>query len=82
MDPNTKRLRRDEAAKYLRDIWGLPISTSWLAKAAVRGDGPEMQYFNDIPLSTPQQLDEWAKKKLSPPVSSTAARRAAPAMAA
>jgi hypothetical protein len=65
-------LRRADAAKYVRERWGLPLATRTLAKiACVSSDGPEMHYAGRIPLYTPESLDKWAAKKIGPPRSST-----------
>ena len=57
-------LRRSDAAKYLRDRWGLPCATRTLAKiACISSDGPEMHFAGRIPLYTPESLDEYALKK-------------------
>jgi len=65
-------LRRSDAAKYLRDRWGLPCATRTLAKiACISSDGPEMHYAGRIPLYTPESLDEYALKKIGPARRST-----------
>jgi hypothetical protein len=65
-------LRRADAAKYVRERWGLPLAARTLAKiACVSSDGPEMHYAGRIPLYTPESLDNWAAKKIGPPRSST-----------
>ena len=33
-------LRRENAARHVRETWGLPCSPKWLAKLAVVGGGP------------------------------------------
>jgi hypothetical protein len=59
-------LRRDAAAKYVREQWGLPCATRTLAKiACVSSDGPEMHYAGRVPLYTVESLDNWASKKIS-----------------
>jgi hypothetical protein len=59
-------LRRDAAAKYVRERWGLPCATRTLAKiACVSSDGPEMHYAGRVPLYTVESLDDWASKKIS-----------------
>jgi hypothetical protein len=71
-------LRRTDAAKYLREKWGLPCQPRSLAKiACVSSDGPEMHYAGRIPLYTPKALDAYAVKKISPARRSTSDRRTA-----
>jgi hypothetical protein len=68
----TKRLRRIDAAAYIRDVHGQPCSTQHLAKLAVTGGGPVFQKCGKYPLYAPDDLDIWAAARLSPPVHSTA----------
>lgn len=71
-----RRFRRKEAAEYLRGA-GFQITPSTLAKMAVSGDGPPIEYWSRFPTYPEQSLLEWAKGRLSRPVRSTAERRAA-----
>jgi hypothetical protein len=64
-------LRRWEAARHVVDTWGIPLSPKTLAKLAVIGGGPKFRRAGRIPLYDPSQLDDWARARLSPPVSST-----------
>jgi hypothetical protein len=65
-------LRRADAAKYVRERWGVPCATRTLAKlACISSDGPEMHYAGRIPLYAPESLDNWAAKKIGPPRNST-----------
>lgn len=66
-----RRLRRKEAARYLGDVWGIPISAKTLAKLAVTGGGPEYRKAGRTPLYEVAALDEFARRRLSPSVSST-----------
>lgn len=68
--------RRQEAAVYLKEIYGIHCAPRTLAKLAVIGGGPEMQYAGRFPLYSEDSLDRYAKKKLSPPVASTSELRA------
>jgi hypothetical protein len=69
-------LRRPEAAKYVRERWGIPCATRTLAKiACISNDGPEMHYAGRIPLYTTESLDKWVLKKIRPPRSSTSDNR-------
>ena len=71
-----RRLNRRESSRYLKEKWGISRTPKTLAKLAVTGDGPTFQKDGRIPLSTEEMLDEFARKQLSPPVSSTAELKA------
>jgi hypothetical protein len=71
-------LRREAAARYVRERWGLPCATRTLAKiACVSSDGPEMHYAGRVPLYTVESLDDWASKKIGVARRSTSDRGAA-----
>ena len=61
-------LRRRDAARYVREKWGLPCELRTLAKLAVIGGGP--------PIYEPLKLDAWAEGRIGPPVRSTSDREA------
>jgi hypothetical protein len=67
--------RRREAAKYVRDTWGVPCAEKTLAKLAVIGGGPPFRRYGRAPLYEPDQLDSWVRSKLSPPITSTSESR-------
>ena len=71
----TRRLRRDEASNYLKDIWGISRTTKTLAKLAVIGGGPVFRKDGRFPLYEEDDLDDWARSQLSAPVRSTAELR-------
>jgi hypothetical protein len=64
-------LRRDKAAQYIRDTWGLPCSTRWLAKLAVVGGGPIYRKAGRTPIYAPADLDAWAQARIGAPQKST-----------
>jgi hypothetical protein len=66
-----RRVRRKEAARYLADVWGIPMSPKTLAKLAVTGGGPLYRKAGRVPLYEVTALDEFARLKLSPLLSST-----------
>ena len=70
--PNKKYLRRKEASKYLKEIWGISLNPNTLAKLAVTGGGPPFQKDGHFPLYTTPNLDAFAEARLSPEVTSTA----------
>lgn len=65
------RLRRWEAAEYLRLAHGIQVAPATLAKWASTGGGPVYQKLNRSPLYPVTGLDEWAAAKLGKPVCST-----------
>ena len=69
--PTPKLLRRDDAADYVRQTWGLPCSRGLLAKLAVNGGGPVFHRAGKWPLYKEPDLDAWAKSKLSGPLTKT-----------
>lgn len=71
------RLRRSEVPAYLMEKHGIPIAVTTLNKLASIGGGPLMTYAGRIPLYHVDDLDAWARERLSAPVRSTADRRAA-----
>lgn len=65
------RLRRWEAADYLRIKHGIEVAAATLAKWATLGGGPAYQRVNRTPLYPRDELDRWAVQKLGQPVTST-----------
>jgi hypothetical protein len=63
--------RRQAAAQYVRDRWGLPCQPSWLAKLAVLGGGPVFRRCGRFPVYDEDALDAWARSRLSGPMRST-----------
>ena len=57
-------LRRNDAAAYIRNTYGIPCSPRWLAKLAVVGGGPVFHKAGRIPLYPPNALDSWATERL------------------
>jgi hypothetical protein len=77
-EPKSKRLlRRNQAAEYVRNKYGLPCSSSWLAKLASLGGGPAFRKASRFPLYDEADLDTWAQSKIGPRVLSTAELSAA-----
>jgi hypothetical protein len=63
-------LRREQAAEYLKKCYGA-YTTETLAKMACRGGGPKFRRMGRFPYYTRADLDDWARSRMSPPVSST-----------
>jgi hypothetical protein len=62
--PSPRYFRRAEAAHYVRETWGMPCSSKWLAKLAVVGGGPIYRKAGRFPLYTADDLDYWAESRL------------------
>lgn len=62
---------RKEAADYLTDERGLPISKNTLQKMACIGGGPPYRVFGARSVYTAGDLDAWADSKLTAPRRST-----------
>ena len=63
--------RRADAARYVRETWGLPCSPKWLAKLAVVGGGPIFRKAGRFPIYTPADLDAWAETRIGDPIRTT-----------
>ena len=71
MSIDPQYLRREEAARYVREIWGLPCAPRWLAKLAVEGGGPVYHKAGRFPMYAPADLDAWAETRLGGALNST-----------
>jgi hypothetical protein len=69
--PPLRLLRRRAASQYLQDRWAMRASEQTLAKYAVQGCGPEFQRYSRDVVYTTQELDEWARTRLSKSLRST-----------
>lgn len=69
-------LTRADVASALSEA-GFPVSAATLATKAVRGGGPPYQLFGRKPLYRWGVALEWAKARLSRPVTNTSEARAA-----
>lgn len=69
--PTAHYLRRTAAAHYVRETWGLPCSSKWLAKLAVTGGGPIFRKAGRFPIYRPADLDAWAESRIGDPRRST-----------
>ena len=61
----------DNTVEYLKNVHGLRIAKSTLAKLRVLGGGPTFRKFGNRVLYDPTDLDAWAEAKLSKRVTST-----------
>ncbi|MGP9814433.1 hypothetical protein ACTZWT_23215 [Rhodopseudomonas sp. NSM] len=63
---STENLRRESAAEYLRERYGLRCSATTLKKYATAGGGPRFHRVNRTALYPIAELDRWAVQKLGP----------------
>jgi len=70
-------LRREEAAKYLRENYGFPCAANYLRYLATQGGGPAFRRIGRWPVYERADLDAWAHQRMTPKVTSTAALRGA-----
>jgi hypothetical protein len=67
------QMRRSEAARYIREAHGIPCAPATLAKYACVGNGPTFRKAGKFPIYARDDLDTWARSRLSEPVQSTSA---------
>jgi hypothetical protein len=71
-------LRRRDASQYLRQVYGLTVAPSTLAKwFSLRSDGPPAYLAGRVPLYPRDRLDAWAAKRLGQLRTSTSDKQAA-----
>src|SRR5262245_7605630 len=66
-------LRRVDAARYIQDTYGMPCQAPTRAKYACIGCGPAFRKAGKFPIYSRDDLDTWARSRLSEPVQSTSA---------
>jgi hypothetical protein len=64
-------MRRADAARYIRETYGIPCATSTLAKYACIGSGPAFRKAQKFPVYSRDDIDAWAKQRLGKLVHST-----------
>ena len=69
-------LRRGDAAKYLKGRYGAGTAGT-LAKLATIGGGPKFTKLGRFPIYAPDDLDAWARGRMSAKVGSTSELTAA-----
>ncbi len=57
----TRFVRRSEASRHLKEIWGIDRAPTTLAKLACIGGGPAYHKVGRVPLYKPEDLDAWAR---------------------
>lgn len=68
---NRPNLRRKDASAFLREMYGIELEPSTLAKYAVKGGGPEFHKVNRTVLYPVPSLKAWATAKLGKPRTTT-----------
>jgi hypothetical protein len=63
--------RRKEAAEYVVQTWGMPLSPKTLAKLAVTGGGPPFRKIGKFPLYENSDLDTWVTSRMGKKQGST-----------
>lgn len=58
LSPN---MRRADAARYIRETYGIPCAPATLAKKACVGGGPAYKLAGKFPIYARDDLDAWAK---------------------
>jgi len=71
--PLAEFMRRADAARYLRDQYAVPCAPTTLAKYACVGGGPAFRKTGKFPVYSRDDLDTWARSRLSEAVQSTSA---------
>jgi hypothetical protein len=64
-------MRRADAARYIRETYGIPCVATTLAKYACIGGGPIFRKAGKFPIYSRDELDVWANQRLGKPVRST-----------
>jgi hypothetical protein len=64
-------MRRADAARDIRETYGIPCVATTLAKYACIGGGPAFRKAGKFPVYARGDLDAWAKQRLSKLVHST-----------
>jgi hypothetical protein len=65
-------MRRADAARYIRETYGIPCVATTLAKYACSiGTGPVFRKAGKFPIYARDDLDSWALNRLGEPMRST-----------
>ena len=74
--PPKSLMRRGQVPGYIKEKYGLDVSTQRFEKLACTGHGPFYRLWGRFPYYAAADVDAWVEANLSPPVSSTAGARA------
>src|SRR4029077_15267102 len=64
-------MRRADAARYIRDTYGIPCVATTLAKYACIGNSPAFRKAGKFPIYSRDDLEAWANQRLGKLVRST-----------
>ena len=64
-------MRRADAARYIRETYGIPCAPATLAKYCCVGGGPAFRKAGKFPIYSRDDLDAWANQRLGKLVRST-----------
>ena len=67
----SRKLTKEEAARYISETYGIPLTPRTLDNHAWSGQGPRFFKAVGRRLYDPSELDRWALAKLGEPRSST-----------
>jgi hypothetical protein len=70
-----RRMRRERATKYLREVHGIEFKPKTLANRNAAGKGPFPEYLGGVPYYTRLVLDEFAETAFTPTSPFTAEKR-------
>jgi hypothetical protein len=62
--PLPEFMRRADAARYIRENYGIPCAAPTLAKYACIGGGPAFRKAGKFPIYSREDLDSWAQQRL------------------
>jgi hypothetical protein len=68
LDPATGRpwprlMDTGQTARYLREVWGIPVEPKTLANQRAAGRGPGWQYYGQKPLCRQNEADRYAQEE-------------------
>jgi hypothetical protein len=68
LDPATRRpwprlMDTEQTARYLREVWGIPVEAKTLANQRSGGRGPAWQYYGQKPLCRQHEADRYAQEE-------------------
>lgn len=79
--PTFGLMRRGQLPGYIKAKYGLDVSTQRFDKLACSGGGPKFRLWGRFPYYAAADVDLWVEATLSPPITSTAGKRALQAAA-
>ncbi len=68
MAPKNQYLSRHDAARRVRELYGIPCEPSSLAKYATYGTGPIYRLVGNRAMYLPEDVDAWVATLVGPPI--------------